>query len=111
MQHAVQPGQFRKLQLELSQMSFQKRVKDDDAWDMYFNRKYELCVGKKNQFPKSLMSFRRIRKKASQYKKEKEDAKKLKLPAGFQPTKYFYRILTKKSRVSLGTKESYPYDW
>merc|ERR1719220_1941543 len=57
------------------------------------------------------MSFRRTRKRSSQYKKEKEDAKKLNLPAGFQPTKYVYRILQKQSRVSLGTKESYPYDW
>ena len=78
---------------------------------MYFNKKFELCVGKKNQFPKSLMSFRRKRKRSSQYEKEKEDAKKLNLPAGFQPTKYVYRILQKQSRVSLGTKESYPYDW
>ena len=78
---------------------------------MYFNKNYELCVGKKNQFPKSLISFRRIRKKSSQYKKEKEDAKKLGLSDDFQPTKYVYRLLKKKSRVSLGTKESYPYDW
>ena len=78
---------------------------------MYFNDKYELCVGKKNQFPKGLMSFRRKRKPREQYKKEKADAKKLKLSRGYQPTKYNYRMLKKETRVSLGTKESYPYDW
>ena len=92
-------------------MSFQKRERGDPAWHMYFNSKYELCVGKKNQFPESLIAFRRVRKKASQYKKEKEDAKKMSLSKGYQPTKYNYKILKKESRVSLGTKETYPYDW
>ena len=86
-------------------------MKDDDAWNMYFNKKYELCVGKKNEFPKSLMSFRRIRKKSSQYEKEKEDAKKLGLSEDYQPTNYVYKMLRKRSRVSLGAKETYPYDW
>ena len=92
-------------------MSFQTRVADDETWDMYFNKRYELCVGKKNQFPESLIAFRRVRKKDSQYKKEKEDAKKMSLSKGYQPTKYNYKILKKESRVSLGTKETYPYDW
>ena len=92
-------------------MSFQNREKDDPAWNMYFNKDYELCVGKKHQFPKSMMTFRRARKKSSQFKKEKEDATKLNLPKGFQPTKYVYKLLSKPSRVSLGTKETYPYDW
>ena len=44
-------------------------------WKVYFNSKWELCVGKKNQFPKELLSFRRRLKKNSQYEKEKKDAK------------------------------------
>ena len=92
-------------------MSFQKRERGDPAWHMYFNSKYELCVGKKNQFPKSMMAFKRVRKNFSQYKRELEDAKKLKLPTGYQPTRYSYKFLKKPSRVSLGTKETYPYDW
>ena len=92
-------------------MSLQNRVKDDPTWNMYFNARYELCVGKKNQFPKSLLSFRRIRKPREQYKKEKSDAKRMKLSRGYQPTKFVYKLLKKHSRVSLGTKESYPYDW
>ena len=57
------------------------------------------------------MSFRRVRKTSTQFKKEKEDAKKLKLPKGFQPTRFSYKLLAKSSKVSLGTKETYPYDW
>ena len=86
-------------------------VKVDPAWNMYFNRKYELCAGKKNEFPKGLMSFRRRRKKLSQYKKEIEDAEKLGLSKDLKPTKYFYRFSRKESKVSLGTNETYPYDW
>ena len=49
-------------------------MKGDSTWKMFFNKRWELCVGKKNKFPKELLSFRRKRKKKAQYKKEKEDA-------------------------------------
>ena len=42
---------------------------------MFYNKKYEMCVGKKSQFPKDLMSFRRVRKSKSTYDKEMREAK------------------------------------
>ena len=33
------------------------------------------------------------------------------LEEGYQPTKFKYLMKSKPSRVSLGTNESYPYDW
>ena len=78
---------------------------------MYFNRKYELCAGKKNEFPESLLTFRRRRKKSSQYKKEIEDAEKLGLTKDLKPTKYVYRISKTRGKVSLRKNETYPYDW
>ena len=55
---------------------FQNRVKGKGGkWKMFYNKKWELCAGKKYPFPKELLSFRRRLKKNSQYEKEKKDAK------------------------------------
>ena len=41
---------------------------------MHFRKKYEICGGKKNMFPKKMVAFRRKLKKKTDYKKEKEEA-------------------------------------
>ena len=62
---------------ELYIQLFQNRVKGEGGkWKMFYNKKWELCAGKKYPLPKSeLLSFRRSPKKNSQYEKEKKDAK------------------------------------
>ena len=56
---------------------FQNRVKGKGGkWKKFYNKKWELCAGKKYPFPKSeILSFRRRMKKNSQYEKEKKEAK------------------------------------
>ena len=90
---------------------------------MSLNLEYELCVGKKHSFPHSIISFQRRKKSAARQKKELNDALKYNLavkdtntgkirwPTVLKPTKYWYKMNPKQTRVSLGTKENYPYDW
>ena len=48
----------------------------EDSADLGWNKDYELCTGKKHQFPKSSISFRRVKKKAGVKKEEKKQAKR-----------------------------------
>ena len=76
-----------------------------------YNKDYEICVGKKHPFPKSVISFTRKTKRKSMIKKQKAEAKKLKLEQGTKPSKYIYIMNKQHTRVSLGTPGNYPYDW
>ena len=71
-------------------------------------KKYEFCAGKKHEFPASMLSFTRKKKRLNVWKQQRRDAKKYGIRA---PGRYRYAINGKMTRVSLGTKESYPYDW
>ena len=84
-------------------------IKECDACQgMTVDQKYEFCAGKKHEFPPSMMSFVRKKKKKAEVEQEIADAKRFKTAA---PGKFYYKIKRKSTRVSLGTRESYPYDW
>ena len=51
------------------------QIQGYEKLNLHFNKKYEICAGKKNQFPKEVASFRRRPKPDAQLQKEKEDAK------------------------------------
>ena len=82
----------------------------DEQEQMAINFDYELCAGKKHPFPNAMVSFHRKKKKKTTIEKEKEEAKKLKLEKSWEPTKYTY-VPKKHTRISLGTKENYPFKW
>ena len=91
---------------------------------MSLNPEYEICVGKKHSFPHSLISYHRKNKSKKYQDKEKAEAvkyglakwldsekKEVKWLTRWKPTKWFYRMNKNQTRVSLGTKQDYPYDW
>ena len=43
--------------------------------ELGWNKEYELCTGKKHQFPAPSLSFRRVKKKDGQKDEEKKQAK------------------------------------
>ena len=88
------------------------------------NLEYEICVGKKHSFPHSIISYHRKLKSKKYRDKEKSEAVKYGLAkwkdsqkkevqwlTRWKPTKYFYSMNVNQTRVSLGTRENYPYDW
>ena len=78
--------------------------------EISINSDYELCGGKKHAFPNAMISFHRKKKKKITLQREKEEAKKLNLEDSWQPTEYTY-VPKNHTRISLGTKENYPFDW
>jgi len=78
---------------------------------LLWNKEYEICVGKKHQFPKHMISFRRKRKRKAKKKEEEKQAKEEGLPAGYEPTRFRYVVSKKLKQVSLGTPNKYEYDW
>ena len=76
-----------------------------------YNKEYEICVGKKHPFPKSVISFTRKTKRKKMIQKQKAEAKKLGLEKGVKPSRYIYIMNKQQTRVSLGTPGNYPYDW
>ena len=84
-------------------------IKDCPACQgMGYMKKYEFCAGKKHLFPPGMLSFVRRKKSKKFLKKEKANAKKYGVK---RPGKFRYRSVKGRNRISLGTKESYPYDW
>ena len=50
-------------------LCFQKEKSEEAgwSWDLNFNKEYDFCAGKKTQFPKEMMSFKRVRKGEKKY--------------------------------------------
>ena len=73
---------------------------------MAFNKKYEFCAGKKHELPTGMLSFTRRKKKKKMIEKEKKLFKRKELPP-----KFHYKLNPSKTRMTLNTREGYPYDW
>jgi len=90
---------------------FKNLNKKKNAANLFWNKEYEICTGKKRQFPKSNWRFLRKEKTEKELNKEKEAAKKHGITE-FKPTKYKYKFKkSEKPFDSLATPKKYPFDW
>jgi len=92
---------------------FKYQINKNNDSDLFWNKDYEICTGKKHKFPLGAWQLIRRKKRKNEKKKDKkelEKAKSMGLAAGYKPTSFTY-IKGKRIRELLGTPNGYPYDW
>jgi len=95
---------------EECEILFKNREKKKNSIRLEWNKEYEICTGKKHQFPKSNWRFLRKKKSNKTLVAEKAIAKEFKFAV--KPTKYEYIFKKSKKKFdSLKTPRKYPYDW